>query len=47
MLDLLACCMGSASWGLMPTEFFPSCLMELLSCTNLLLLLSLLITDLH
>ena len=38
--------MESASWGLMSTEFFPSCLMELLSCTNL-MLLSLLIADLQ
>ena len=37
MLDLLACCVESASWGLMPTEFFPSYLMEV-SCTDLLLL---------
>ena len=29
--------MKSASWGLMSTEFSPSCLMEQLSCTNLLL----------
>jgi hypothetical protein len=46
MLNLLACCMESASWGLMSTEFFPSCLMQLLSCTNL-RLLSLLIADLQ